>query len=198
VIAQLRGQVINVALPNVTILIGGFGLEVIVPLRLASTLKIGEEATLFTNLVVREDSLTLYGFARSEEVALFKLLQTVSGIGPKVALSAISVYEAVDIYRALANSDEKFLEKIPGLGKKGVQRLILELSTKAAAALLTDQNEKMNLPNSEGDDENIIAGIVGLGFNAKVASSALAAVRAGGVEMDLASTIKAVLVYLAK
>ena len=95
--------------------------------RHASKLQLGASITLFTNLTVREDSLTLYGFENQNQREFFELLQTVSGIGPKVALSIIAAAEVVDISRAIVNEDLKRLQEIPGLGKKSAQRLVLDL-----------------------------------------------------------------------
>jgi len=98
--------------------------------RHAAKLQLGTSTTLFTNLTVREDSLTLYGFENQNQREFFELLQTVSGIGPKVALSIIAAAEVVDISRAIVNEDLKRLQEIPGLGKKSAQRLVLDLKDK--------------------------------------------------------------------
>ncbi len=112
-ISQLQGKVVAANLTNATVMIGGVGFQVNLPLRISSQIKIGEEISLFTYLAVREDALTLYGFDSQYDCEIFTTLQTVSGIGPKAALSAVSIYDAGQIYEALASNDQNKLEKIP-------------------------------------------------------------------------------------
>jgi len=131
-ISSLRGTVTYVRSGVLVIEVGGVGLQVQVSPRISAGYSVGETASLHTVLVVREDTLTLYGFKTPVSRELFELLQTVTGIGPKVAQSALTVYDAPDLIRALASSDNAALEKIPGLGKKGAQRVVLELHEKVA------------------------------------------------------------------
>ena len=134
-IASISGTVKATTLSTVVIevgSIGGIGMLIHVPASLSASLIVGKSAELATTLVVREDALTLYGFETASARDFFELLQTVSGIGPKVAQSALSMMDEVELSHAIANGDSAVLERIPGLGKKGVQRLILELKDKVA------------------------------------------------------------------
>jgi len=134
-IASISGTVKAISLSTVVIevgSIGGIGMLVHIPASLSASLIVGKSAELATTLVVREDALTLYGFETASARDFFELLQTVSGIGPKVAQSALSMMDEVELSHAIANGDSAVLERIPGLGKKGVQRLILELKDKVA------------------------------------------------------------------
>ena len=129
-ISSITGKITELGVNFVTIEINGVGMSAAITARHASKLQLGASTTLFTNLTVREDSLTLYGFENQNQREFFELLQTVSGIGPKVALSIIAAAEVVDISRAIVNEDLKRLQEIPGLGKKSAQRLVLDLKDK--------------------------------------------------------------------
>lgn len=129
-IASLTGTVKATTLNSAVIEVGGVGLLVQLSPRYAASLTVGLSTHMYTNLVVREDALTLYGFESSTDRSLFELLQTVTGIGPKVAQSALGVFDSAEIVSAIIHEKASTLEKIPGLGKKGAQRLILELKEK--------------------------------------------------------------------
>lgn len=131
-IALLTGTVRAIATDRVTVEVGGFGISVLVTPPTASTLTMGSQLQFFTSLVVREDSLTLFGFLNEESKSLFEQLQTVSGIGPKVALAILGAMTPEDLGRAIAVEDIAAIEKVPGIGRKGAQRLILELKGKLA------------------------------------------------------------------
>lgn len=132
-IASLSGTVKSSAINFAVIEVGGVGLQVFLSPRYATSLVVGSFVSLHTTLLVREDSLTLFGFETSEDKELFELLQTVTGIGPKVAQSALSVYDAPELVHAIAAGDSSTLERIPGLGKKGAARVVLELKEKVSA-----------------------------------------------------------------
>ena len=129
-IAMLTGQVRALTLNSAVIDVNGVGMLVQISPRLGSSLTLGATTTLFTTLIVREDSMNLFGFESISDRELFELLQTVSGIGPKVAQSALSVLDAPELIRAIATEKTAILEKIPGLGKKGAARIVLELKDK--------------------------------------------------------------------
>ncbi len=129
-IASLSGVVKSVSGSSAVVEVGGVGILVHLSPRLSASLTVGLSTHLHTTLIVREDALTLYGFESSSDRELFELLMTVTGIGPKVAQSALSVFDAPEIISAIMNDKPSTLEKIPGLGKKGAQRLILELKEK--------------------------------------------------------------------
>ena len=158
-IAMLTGQVRALTLNSVVIDVNGVGMLVQISPRLGSSLTLGATTTLFTTLIVREDSMNLFGFESISDRELFELLQTVSGIGPKVAQSALSVLDAPELIRAIATEKTAILEKIPGLGKKGAQRVILELKDKVKATKETSGNVDWRTP--------LHSALTGLGFSSK-------------------------------
>ena len=127
-IAHLRGRILEKQPTRLVVETGGIGLEVLVPLTTAQAVgEVGEEVSLHTVLVVREDALTLYGFRDGRERALFLKLISVSGIGPKIALNALSVPSIAELVEALRDQDLAFLTRLPGIGKKTAERMSLEL-----------------------------------------------------------------------
>jgi Holliday junction DNA helicase RuvA len=172
-ISSLSGTVKAVGLNNAVIEVGGVGLLVQLSPRFAASLSVGISAHLHTTLIVREDSLTLYGFESQSDRELFELLQTVTGIGPKVAQSALGVYDSIEIVSAIINEKSTVLEKIPGLGKKGAQRLILELKEKVRNYSLS---QKSVAPSSWRDQ--LDQALVSLGFNSRENEQTLDAVSA--------------------
>lgn len=134
----------------------------------------GAQVQLFTTLVVREDSLTLFGFLSDEARALFELVQTVSGIGPKVALSILGALSPADLSRAIASEDVTSIERVPGIGRKGAQRMILELKGKLSDLSSSASYEGHVAPWRE----NLMGALVSLGFSPKDSDSAITAVQA--------------------
>ena len=130
-IASLEGVVTAHTADGVVLKVGGVGLAVQTTAGTRARLRIGENALLATTLVVREDSLTLYGFADEQEKALFELLQTASGVGPRLAQAVLTVHTPDAVRRALVTEDLNALCLVPGIGRKGAQRLVLELKDKA-------------------------------------------------------------------
>ena len=174
-IASVRGQVISVELDHAVVEVGGVGLAVhAVPATLA-TLRRGEHAQLATSLVVREDSLTLYGFADAAARELFVLLQTVSGVGPRLALAMLAVLNPETLRTALACGDLAVLTRVPGIGRKGAERLILELRDKVGA--LTAGTESA-ASGGGAIRTQVTDALVGLGFAARQAEQAVDAVLA--------------------
>jgi holliday junction DNA helicase RuvA len=182
-IASVRGQVLSVELDHAVVEVGGVGLAVhAVPATLA-TLRRGEQARLATSLVVREESLTLYGFADTAARELFVLLQTVSGVGPRLALAMLAVLEPDALRTALADGNLTMLTRVPGIGRKGAERLILELREKVGAmscAASTPANR-----NGDGMRTQVTEALVGLGFAVRQAEQAVDGVLA---EMDQSPT----------
>jgi Holliday junction DNA helicase RuvA len=131
-ISSVSGKVKGISSNSVVIEVGGVGILVNVPLRVIETLSIGNLVDLHTHLIVREDALTLYGFLELADRNLFELLLTVTGVGPKVAQSILGVNPAAAVADMIKGNNLKSLEAIPGLGKKGAQRLVLELKDKLA------------------------------------------------------------------
>ncbi|MSW02189.1 MAG: Holliday junction branch migration protein RuvA, partial [Actinobacteria bacterium] len=129
-ISLVSGIVRSIAPDKAVVEVGGVGLSLSITSQTSSQLHLGASAQLFTSLVVREDSLTLFGFLDDQSRNTFELLQTVSGIGPKVALAVMGSHTAESLAKAIAQEDIKAIEKVPGIGRKGAQRLILELKGK--------------------------------------------------------------------
>jgi len=160
-IASVSGVVKAVRSGSVVVEVGGVGLLINVPARIAAGLVTGTSTSLHTVLVVREDALTLYGFESVLAREIFELLQTVTGIGPKVAQSALNVYESEEILSVIKNEQSELLERIPGLGKKGAQRLVLELKDKLDVYAVSE------ISDSGAWRDQLNSALVGLGFSAR-------------------------------
>ena len=132
-IAAVRGEVLEIGLDHAVVEVGGAGLAVHATPATLAGLRRGEQARLATSLIVREDSLTLFGFADAEERDLFTLLQTVSGVGPRLALATLAVLDPDALRRALADGNATALTRVPGIGRKGAERMVLELRDKVVA-----------------------------------------------------------------
>lgn len=192
-ISLLSGTVRSVSSDRVVVEVGGFGLTVLVTPATTTQVTLGSQIQLFTSLVVREDSLTLFGFLNEESRALFELVQTVSGIGPKVALSILGALTPEDLGRAIAQEDIASIEKVPGIGRKGAQRLILELKGKLSD-LSTAAQYKGHQPAWR---EQLASALVSLGFSPKESDGAISnvvsALQADGVEaakLELSELLK--------
>jgi Holliday junction DNA helicase RuvA len=175
VISLLNGSVRSIQGDRLIVELGGIGLTVLVTPATAAQVNLGSQVQLFTSLVVREDSLTLFGFMNDESRTLFELVQTVSGIGPKVALSILGVLTPEDLARAIALEDVSTIEKVPGIGRKGAQRLILELKGKLKD-LSNSHQHKGHVPPWR---EQLSAALVSLGFSPKESDGAISKVIAG-------------------
>ena len=167
-ISQLTGTIRSLASDKVVLEVGGVGYGISITGRTAAQLVLGAQFTLSTTLVVREDSLTLFGFSDSKERDIFEMLQSVSGIGPKVSLAIIGALSPDDLARAIAMEDIGAIEKVPGIGKKGAQRLILELKGK----LSSDSHSSQVTTHSAVRDQ-LVAALIGLGFSAKESDAAI-------------------------
>lgn len=181
-ISSVRGTVLAVSLDHAVIDVGGVGLAVQATPATLATLRTGEQAMLHTTLVVREDSLTLFGFADAQARELFVLLQTVSGIGPRLALAALAVLEPDALRSALAEGNITVLTQVPGIGKKGAERLSLELRDKVDAAPKTAPGLSGAAPAATGGRVRgeVVEALVSLGFPAKQAEQAVDGVLANG------------------
>jgi Holliday junction DNA helicase RuvA len=168
-ISLLTGTVRAINTDRLVVEVGGFGLSVLVTPATTTQLTLGSQIQLFTSLVVREDSLTLFGFVNEESRTLFELVQTVSGIGPKVALSILGALTPEDLARAISQEDVGAIEKVPGIGRKGAQRLILELKGKLSD-LSTSQQYKAHQPAWR---EQLSSALVSLGFSPKESDAAI-------------------------
>ncbi|GAA4214588.1 Holliday junction branch migration protein RuvA [Actinocatenispora rupis] len=180
-ISTVRGQVTALG-PNQAIVdigggSGGLGFAVQCAPGTLAKLRVGTDATLHTSLVVREDSLTLYGFSDAEERGLFELLQTASGVGPKLAQAIIGVLDPTTVRRALATKDIPTLTRVPGVGKKVAERMVLELKERIGPVPVADRaDEPAAGAPAAAWQEQVAQGLVGLGWSAKDASTAVSAV----------------------
>ena len=199
-IAFVRGTVADVTLGSAVVEVGGVGLELVCTPNTLATLRVGSTATLPTSMVVREESLTLFGFLDEDEKTCFELLQTASGVGPKLAQAMLAVHSPDELRRAVATEDVKTLTTVPGIGQKGAQRIILELKDRigppGAAAV---QRVAAGAPAPDTWRTQVHGGLVGLGWSAKEADRAVEAVEpeAGG-EPDVAALLRAALRSLSK
>ena len=168
-ISLLNGIVRSIASDRAIVEVGGVGLAVTITPATSALLNIGAPAQFYTSLVVREDSLTLFGFLDDEVRALFELVQTVSGIGPKVAMSIVAVLTPSQLGIAVAQENIAAIEKIPGIGRKGAQRLILELKGK-----LSDFGSGHKSAHHQPVwREQLASALVSLGFSAKESDNAI-------------------------
>lgn len=176
-IASVRGTVLSITLDHAVIEVGGVGLAVRTTPGTLATLKRGEEAYLATTLVVREDSLTLFGFADDAARELFVLVQSVSGVGPKIALALLAVFSPDDLRRALGSGDTTTLTKAPGIGKRGAERLVLELRDKVGViGTSAGPAGAANGLDSVLWRDKLTEALIGLGFTAKQAGDAVESV----------------------
>jgi len=174
-IASVSGQVAAVGPDGAVIEVGGVGLSVSCSPGTIARLRIGERARLSTSLVVLEDSLTLYGFADDDERSLFELLQTANGVGPKLAQTILGVYPPREVRRAIATSDLNALVKVPGIGKKGAEKIVVELRDRIGAIDGSDSSVGAFAgvtPIAPWRDQ-VLHALAGLGFTGKEAADAL-------------------------
>jgi Holliday junction DNA helicase RuvA len=168
-IATLSGTVKSLSPDRAIIEVGGVGMNVLINAHTSNSLTVGAHANLFTSLVVREDSLTLFGFSDEPSRVLFELVQTVSGIGPKVALSILGALTPSELAHAVNTENISAIEKVPGIGKKGAQRLILELKSK-----ISDFGQgsytRFHQPVWR---EQLTSALISLGFSAKDSDDAI-------------------------
>jgi holliday junction DNA helicase RuvA len=200
VIAHVRGVVAAVAPDGAVIDVGGVGLFVQCTPGTVAGLRPGEQATVATSLVVREDSLTLYGFASDDERATFELLQTASGVGPRLAQAMLAVLTPDALRRAVATEDLAALMSVPGIGRKGAQRIVLELAGRLGGPATTVTGSGAAggghaLPRWQ---DQVRAGLVSLGWGNREADQAIAAVGSelsvdGETAVDVAVALRAAL-----
>lgn len=171
-ISLINGIVRSISSDRAVVEVGGVGLAVSLTSQTTAQLNLGTSVQLFTSLVVREDSLTLFGFLDEESRSAFELVQTVSGIGPKVALAILGAHTPQSLAVAIAQEDVKAIEKVPGIGRKGAQRLILELKGKISDFGSVD-HKQIHQPVWR---EQLTSALISLGFTAKDSDSAITAV----------------------
>ncbi|MFD3561457.1 Holliday junction branch migration protein RuvA [Streptomyces sp. NPDC058686] len=173
-IAFVSGPVAALAPDTAVVEVGGIGMAVQCTPNTLSGLRLGQQTKLATSLVVREDSLTLYGFADDDERQTFELLQTASGVGPRLAQAMLAVHSPDALRRAVASGDEKSLTAVPGIGKKGAQKLLLELKDRLGAPLGTSTG--VGAPVTSGWRDQLHAALIGLGYATREADEAIEAV----------------------
>ncbi len=188
-ISSLRGTVTHVGLDHVVIEVGGVGISVLATPATLAGASPGQTIRLATSLVVREDSLTLYGFAGQDEREVFQTLQLVSGVGPRLALATLAVHSPDTLRDAVATGDVAVLTAVPGIGKKGAQRIVLELADKLGRPAGTDAG---SVPAADAAAD-VVQALVGLGWNTRQAEHATADARAEHPHADVATVLRAAL-----
>jgi holliday junction DNA helicase RuvA len=176
VIAFVTGRVAVITADSVVVEVGGFGIQLLCAPTTIAKVRVGEKARLATSLVVREDSLTLYGFTDDDERTVFELLQTATGVGPRLAQAMLGVHPPAALRRAVAADDFAALSLVPGIGRKIAQRIVLELKDKLAGTSLAD--DVVVLPNGASASwrESVHGALLGLGYSVREADDAVAAV----------------------
>ena len=172
-ISSIRGPVLEIRVDSLVIAIGGVGMMVMCAPDTIAEARVGTELTLFTSLVVREDSLTLFGFANSENREMFEVVQGVSGFGPKLAFTILSALPAMELRHAIGNEDFARLKQTPGVGAKGAQRLVLEL--KDRIGIPTNGAGKTSNDSAQWQQQ-VEQGLLGLGWSSRDAQRAICAV----------------------
>ncbi|MGX9887725.1 Holliday junction branch migration protein RuvA [Streptomyces sp. NPDC002276] len=173
-IAFVSGTVAALAPDAAVVEVGGVGMAIQCTPNTLSTLRLGKPAKLATSLVVREDSLTLYGFVDDDERQIFELLQTATGVGPRLAQAMLAVHTPDALRRAVAADDEKALMAVPGIGKKGAQKLLLEFKDRLGAPV--GNTPAIGAPVTSGWRDQLHAALIGLGYATREADEAVAAV----------------------
>jgi Holliday junction DNA helicase RuvA len=178
-IASVNGRVAAVSPDGAVVEVGGVGLAVQCTPGTIARLQVGESARLATSLVVREDSLTLYGFADDDERQLFELLQTANGVGPRLAQAILAIHPPREIRRAVSMGDLKALMQVPGIGKKGAERLVLELRDRLGTTSVDTSLDGPGLPGLPSVTpvapwrDQLVTALVGLGWTAREGESAV-------------------------
>ncbi len=194
-IASVRGEVVDVALDHAVIEAAGVGYKVMATPSTLATLRRGSETRLIVAMIVREDSMTLYGFVDSDARDLFSTLLGVSGVGPKIALATLAVYDAQALRQALSDGDVTALTRVPGIGKRGAERMVLELRDKIGPVTPVSGTAMVSGHAIRGP---VVEALVGLGFAAKQAEEATDKVLAGEPQATTQSALRAALSILGK
>jgi Holliday junction DNA helicase RuvA len=191
VIASVRGQVAALGPDGAVVEVGGVGLAVSCTPGTLARLRVGEPARLATSLVVREDSLTLYGFADDDERSLFELLQTANGVGPKLAQTILAVHPPNEVRRAIATDDLVALTKVPGIGKKGAERIVIELRDRIGSVESSTDTDLAGVTPVAPWREQLRHALAGLGFSGKEAADAVDVVAAdAGESPDVSALLR--------
>jgi Holliday junction DNA helicase RuvA len=194
-IASVRGEVLEVALDHVVIEAAGIGYRVNATPSTLATLRQGSQARLVTAMIVREDSMTLYGFSDTDTRDLFLTLLSVSGVGPRLAMATLAVHDAAALRRALHDGDVTALTRVPGIGKRGAERMVLELRDKVGAVGSASGTPAVN---GHAVRSPVVEALVGLGFAARQAEEATDKVLATDHDATTSSALRAALSLLGK
>jgi Holliday junction DNA helicase RuvA len=179
VITSVAGTVLRVGVDHAVVEVGGVGLAVLCTPAALAGLRTGSPGRVATSLVVREDSLTLYGFAGDDERDMFELLQTASGVGPKLARAVLAVLGPDDVRRAIATSDLATLTRVPGVGRKGAERLVVELRDRMGPPVGPDGTAAAPATGEATWRVQVRSGLAGLGWAGKEVDAALDTIEAG-------------------
>lgn len=198
-IAHLHGELARISSDYVVIDVNGVGYKVYLPLAVVTQLpQIGDEVKLLIYTAVKEDSITLYGFVEEEQQDLFELLLTVSGVGPKVGLNILSGLTVEQIVHAISGENYSELRKVPGIGTKTAQRIVLELREKITSLVWAQAARKTMAPGQRAIDD-AVEGLIALGYNRNNARSATEeALQSVKDKSDTESIIRAALKLLSK
>jgi len=192
-IASVHGRVLSVRADRAVIEAGGLGIEILGAPTMLKTLVVGQDARVVTTLVVREDSMTVYGFADDDEREVFAIVQKVSGIGPRIALAVLAHLGPDGLRQAVDGGDIAAIQQVPGIGRKGAQKLVLELSGK----LTLDAPTQPGAGPGGAVGQEVCAALAGLGWTPQAAAQAVEAVLADpDAPGDVASMLRAALRFL--
>ncbi|MFI6866506.1 Holliday junction branch migration protein RuvA [Nocardia sp. NPDC050406] len=197
-IASVRGEVLEIGLDHAVLEAAGVGYRLNATPATLATLTRGEESRLYTAMIVREDAMTLYGFADTEARDLFGLLQTVSGVGPKLAMAVLAVLEPEALRKALAESNIAALTRVPGVGKRGAERMVVELRDKVNLVPVQSGPPGSPVPVTTPVRDQVVEALIGLGFGAKQAEPAVDAILAEEPDAGTSQTLRAALSVLGK
>ena len=190
-IGLLKGQIELLQRPFVIIDVNGVGYRVLLPESVYSKLSLGEKVRIFTYTYVREDTLGLFGFLEADDLKLFESLLTVSGVGPKTALSIFSFGVRKDIIEAIIKGDVAFFTSVPRLGTKNAQKIIIELKNKMGSTADLDLSGNDLLENAE-----VVQALKNFGFSVQEAQKAVREVKKDGITTE--ERIRLSLKYLGK
>ncbi|CAN5704945.1 Holliday junction branch migration protein RuvA [soil metagenome] len=194
-IASVRGEVVDIALDHVVVECAGVGYKVMATPSTLAGLRRGSETRLIIAMIVREDSMTLYGFADADARDLFSTLLGVSGVGPKIALATLAVYDANALRQALADGDVTALTRVPGIGKRGAERIVLELRDKIGPVT---SSGTVTAISGHAVRSPVVEALVGLGFAVKQAEEATDKVLAAEPDSTTSSALRSALNLLGK
>jgi Holliday junction DNA helicase RuvA len=170
-IASLNGRISRISKGYLVVSVGGFGLQVFVPRQLMDELRQGEQVQLFTHMVVRQDSLALYGFESVEACDIFELLLSVNGVGPRLALAMLSTLDPETIRRAVFNGQAEVFSRVPGVGKKTAQKILFNLQDK-----ITSIEGLEPMPAISDVDAEVVGALIALGYSVVEAQAAIQAI----------------------